>query len=78
MQIAVKGELVYVRESLVRELIDEAKTWHWIPWIPIRTEITDNIMTKVECFDPNSAESFPESIFTRKHNYQVKILFNNI
>lgn len=58
------GEIVYMKESLMQKLNEEANTWHWTPWLPTRIKAQDSYVVELDCILDTSAQSFPNSIFS--------------
>ncbi|GBP94420.1 hypothetical protein EVAR_68205_1 [Eumeta japonica] len=57
------GQVVYMKENLIKKLEEEANTWHWTPWVATRTKMYDNYVVEVECTS-DSVENFPDGWLT--------------
>ncbi|XP_041986747.1 sodium/potassium/calcium exchanger 4-like isoform X2 [Aricia agestis] len=47
----------------MRKITEESEVWHWTPWLRTRTELLNNVLTEVPCFQASSSDSFPDSFF---------------
>lgn len=64
MYVNYNGEMVLATEDLIRKLEEEDVTWHWTPWLRIRTKVEDNELTEINCIGRDGSNSFPDSLFT--------------
>lgn len=68
------GDVVFMKESLIQKLEEEASTWHWTPWLPTRTKVLDNYVYEVPCIEESSVDSFPDSLFTGTKTFLCTLL----
>ncbi|XP_075990861.1 sodium/potassium/calcium exchanger 3-like [Anticarsia gemmatalis] len=73
------GEVVYMREDLMRKLDEEQETWHWTPWLRTRLEVVDGVLRELECLTRDSIDSFPPGLFDedqlRRGAFMCYVLF---